>query len=120
MSGYGVIREKLHIPTYHTTTIMSIISAAASKAAVSESEAAAMIDALTETLIDACRDDDTVSVPRFGSFAAETEEEHIETDHATGRRMLIPPAIRLKFSPGGALRAAVAKKHTTAKGGSRS
>ncbi len=76
-----------------------------------------MIRALAQTLLAAARDEDTLSVPRFGSFAAQAEEEHIETDRATGRRMLMPPAIRLQFTPGGALRAAVAKHHKSSRGG---
>lgn len=47
---------------------------------------------------------DTVTVPGFGNFVPVKQTERIETDHATGRQMLMPPNISLEFVAGSALK----------------
>ena len=60
--------------------------------------------ALAATLRERCCALDTVAIPGFGSFIAEKNDEHVETDAATGRRRLIPPHISVRFNPGSKLR----------------
>lgn len=43
---------------------------------------------------------DTIAIPAFGSFAAGKVDEHIETDDSTGQRILMPPSIKVEFTPG--------------------
>lgn len=45
-------------------------------------------------------DGDTIAIPAFGSFSAKKEDEHIEIDSLNGRRLLMPPSIKVDFTPG--------------------
>ncbi len=45
---------------------------------------------------------DSVVLPSFGEFATVKTDEHIVTDNS--RRILMPPSIRITFTPGTALR----------------
>ncbi len=62
------------------------------------------IDALTEALSAVMRraftDLDAVAIPAFGTFTPVKHDEEISTDLSTGNRMLLPPEIRLEFTPG--------------------
>ncbi len=46
---------------------------------------------------------DSVAIPSFGEFRAVKTDEYVETDPA-GKRMLMPPAIKIEFSPSNVLR----------------
>ncbi|MDE5629948.1 MAG: HU family DNA-binding protein [Muribaculaceae bacterium] len=65
------------------------------------------VDALVEGLSVALRQSgselDSVAVPTFGTFVPEKHDEEIRTDLSTGRKMLLPPEISVKFVPAGAL-----------------
>lgn len=65
------------------------------------------IEALTEGLAMVIRQSgsevDSVAVPTFGTFVATKHDESVTTDLSTGRKMLLPPEIRLEFKPGAML-----------------
>lgn len=42
---------------------------------------------------------DSVAIPGFGNFVTIKQPEQVKVDQATGKRMLMPPAIKLEFSP---------------------
>ena len=66
------------------------------------------IDALVEGLAMVIRENaselDTTAIPSFGSFVPEKHDEEIITDLSTGRRMLVPPEVVLRFAPSAVLR----------------
>lgn len=62
-----------------------------------------LVDGLGIVVRQSCADLDSVAVPTFGTFVAEKHEESISTDLSTGRRMLLPPEIRIDFKPGAML-----------------
>ena len=68
---------------------------------------AADIDSLTEGLAmviaESCADLDSVAIPTFGTFVPVKHKEEVTTDLSTGKRMLLPPEIKLEFQPGGVL-----------------
>lgn len=43
---------------------------------------------------------DTLAIPAFGNFSVQKQEEYIGFDRTTGQRMLYPPHIEVKFTPG--------------------
>lgn len=65
------------------------------------------IEALTEGLAMVIRQSgaevDSVAIPTFGTFVATKHDESVTTDLSTGRKMLLPPEIRLEFKPGAML-----------------
>lgn len=42
---------------------------------------------------------DSVAIPGFGNFVTIKQPEQVKVDPATGKRMLMPPKIKLEFSP---------------------
>lgn len=57
------------------------------------------LKALGEVIADILADGDQIAIPAFGTFRANKIDEHIEADPATGNKMLIPPAVRVEFTP---------------------
>lgn len=47
---------------------------------------------------------DSVQLPGFGTFSATKEDEQIVTDLSTGKRILLPPAITVQFTPSAILK----------------
>lgn len=66
------------------------------------------VNALMEGFVTAVQeylcDMDTVQLPGFGTFSATKEDEQIVTDLSTGKRLLLPPAITIQFSPSALLK----------------
>lgn len=62
-----------------------------------------LTDALAGVIGDILTDRDSVAIPGFGEFSPIKTDEHISLD-SDGRRLLMPPAITIKFTPGTALR----------------
>lgn len=52
------------------------------------------------TVIKECmRELDSVAIPGFGNFLTIKQPEQVQVDPASGKRMLLPPKIKLEFSP---------------------
>lgn len=64
----------------------------------------ALLESLDAVIKERLSDMDTIAIPGFGEFEPVKEDEHIETDTATGERMLIPPAISVRFNPSSLLK----------------
>lgn len=62
-----------------------------------------LAQALTSTLTEVFAELDSAAIPGFGTFESVKTDEHVMTD-ATGRRMLVPPAITVKFNTSVVLR----------------
>lgn len=58
-----------------------------------------LLSGLATALRDHCAVMESVAVPGFGTFQPVKEDERILSDLSTGRRTLLPPEIRLTFSP---------------------
>lgn len=80
------------------------INHAAEAAGCTAAQASAIAGAFAACLRERCAQFDSVAIPGFGSFATEKTDEHVDTDPATGRTMLMPPHISLGFHPGSMLR----------------
>lgn len=66
--------------------------------------ASRLIEGLAALPRDECVDGNRVALPGFGTFEGVKHNEEIITDLATGRRMLLPPSMELRFVPGGMLK----------------
>ena len=47
---------------------------------------------------------DSVQLPGFGTFSATKNDEQVVTDLSTGKRILLPPAITVQFTPSAILK----------------
>lgn len=51
-----------------------------------------------------CGEENRVAIPGFGTFEGVKQQEEVVTDLTTGKRMLLPPSIEVRFIAGGMLR----------------
>lgn len=70
---------------------------------ITAADTEALAEALAMVMHNAFGDADSVAVPTFGTFTPVKHEEEISSDLSTGRRMLLPPEIRLEFTPAATL-----------------
>lgn len=68
-----------------------------------------MLEALAQQLAEHALRLDSVAIPGFGKFQGIKNDETIVTDHATGKRLLLPPEIIISFTSSGSLRNRLAK-----------
>ncbi|MCM1337014.1 MAG: HU family DNA-binding protein [Candidatus Amulumruptor caecigallinarius] len=84
-----------------------LIGEAATRSGVTDSEMERVVDALRATLTGIALAGESVAIPRFGTFAAAKEEERVSRDLSTGRNVLLPPHLELRFTAAAALRHAI-------------
>lgn len=65
---------------------------------------ARLIEGFGMIIKEQCSNAGKVAIPGFGAFEGEKHDEEISTDLASGRRMLLPPSIEVKFSAGSLLK----------------
>ena len=58
-----------------------------------------ILRALGEAMTDIMAQGDQVALPAFGTMRANKIDEHVEPDPTTGNSMLIPPSIKVEFTP---------------------
>ncbi len=81
-----------------------LINTLSKKLSRDNKDVSALIEGLSMILRDSCGNMDMVAIPSFGSFIPEKEDERVSIDLETGKRMLYPPQINLKFKPSAILR----------------
>lgn len=62
-----------------------------------------LVEALCDVLRRAGTELDAIAVPSFGTFKTVKYDEEIRPDLSTGRNMLLPPEIKLEFTPSAVL-----------------
>ena len=82
----------------------SLVNALAKRLNREPKDVTALIEGLSATLRDKLCDNNIIAIPGFGGFEPVKEDESIQTDLSTGKRMLIPPCISLKFNPSSILK----------------
>ena len=75
----------------------SFASALAKRMNCDAKEATAMIAAFASVLRDRTANLDSIAIPGFGNFVSIKEAEKIAIDQSNGRRMLLPPHIKIEF-----------------------
>lgn len=66
--------------------------------------ASRLIEGLGTILREQCGEGNRVAFPGFGTFEGVKHNEEVTTDLATGRRMLLPPSMELRFVAGSMLK----------------
>lgn len=81
----------------------SFVSRLSQRLDIDSKETNRLIDILANTFAQIATDVDSIAIPGFGTFQPVKEDEKIVVS-ADGRRMLMPPAIRLTFKESVVLR----------------
>ena len=68
-----------------------------------------LIDGFSSLIKEKCGNLSTVAIPGFGEFVPVMDEERVELN-ADGKRMLLPPRVRLTFEPSSILKAKISEK----------
>ncbi len=66
-----------------------------------------LIGGLSSFLKENCADLSVVAIPGFGEFVPVKDDERIELDKESGKRMLLPPRVRLTFEPSSILKSKI-------------
>lgn len=74
------------------------------KLACDSATAERLLDGFATILREQCGDDNRVAIPGFGTFEGVKHDEEIADDLSSGKRMLMPPYIELRFTAGGMLK----------------
>lgn len=82
----------------------TITSAIAAEMGIPVEQAGKLTEALADSLADIATELDSAAVPGFGTFHSVKHEEYVHTDEESGKRSLMPPAIRIGFQPSVVLR----------------
>lgn len=73
------------------------------RATLNYKETQKLVTSVIETIIEVIDRDEILAIPAFGTFQAEKQEEYVGVDENTGRRMLYPPVLVPRFTPGNIL-----------------
>ena len=82
----------------------TLVARLATKLGKSKTDVGVLMDAFVTAIRTQCGEMDSVSVPGFGTFEPVKHEEEIRTDLDTGKRMLYPPTVELRFVPSNILK----------------
>lgn len=75
----------------------SFISQLSRKMGAEPATASALTSALAAVLRERASNLDSIAIPGFGNFVAIKQSEKVVDDEQTGKRMLVPPRIRVEF-----------------------
>ena len=70
----------------------------------SKADVTKLLDAFVGAVQARCGELDSIALPGFGTFEGIKHNEHVEVDQATGKRMLMPPAVEISFKVSNALK----------------
>lgn len=68
-----------------------------------------LLEGFVEVVGEECRNLNRVALPSLGSFQGVKRDETVIRDLSTGKRLLLPPAIEIAFTPGGRLKNGIAE-----------
>lgn len=63
-----------------------------------------LLDGFSAILKEQCGEENRVAIPGFGTFDGVKHDEEIANDLSSGKRMLMPPYIEIRFTAGGMLK----------------
>lgn len=85
----------------------SFLAAVAQRAAIDNSLASKLTEALSAIIAESAANDCRVAIPGFGTFAGTKRDEEIVENPQTGKMLLMPPSLRLEFFPSSMLKKAM-------------
>ena len=84
-----------------------IVAEASTAAGVPSDVMARVVEGLRDTIVGLALSGDSVAIPRFGTFMPVKEGERVSRDLSTGRNVLLPPHLDMRFTAASALRRAI-------------
>ena len=69
-----------------------------------ETDVLALLDGLSYVFRDRLSNLDSIAIPGFGEFNVIKEDEYILVDKESGKKLLYPPCMKVKFKPSTKLR----------------
>lgn len=81
-----------------------LIDAVAAKSGMKKKDAEVAVNAVTETIIDALKNDDKVQLVGFGTFEVKTREARMGRNPKTGESIAVPASKHPAFSASKALK----------------
>ena len=82
----------------------NILSAIAQQADTDVKTVGNFVELLAKIITEECGRENKIAIPGFGTFEGCKHDEKIVTDLTTGKNMLLPPSIDMKFIAGGMLK----------------
>lgn len=70
------------------------------RATLNYKETQQLVSSAITMITEVLAQDDLLAIPAFGTFETEKKDEYIAVDGNSGQRMLYPPSVIAKFTPG--------------------
>lgn len=70
------------------------------RATLNYKETQQLVSSAITMITEVLAQDDLLAIPAFGTFETEKRDEYIAVDENSGQRMLYPPSVIAKFTPG--------------------
>lgn len=85
-------------------TQKELITAIAQKTEMTKSQIEELMNATSETLVQALLDGKSVMIQNFGTFEVKQKKERLTVHPKTGIRTLTPPKLQVNFKPNNSLK----------------
>ncbi|MFG6391293.1 MAG: HU family DNA-binding protein [Candidatus Amulumruptor sp.] len=73
------------------------------KTGMTREQASKMLDTIRDCLVKCALQGDSVALPGFGTFVTVKDDERVDRDLSTGRKVLLPPHLSMDFKSSSAL-----------------
>lgn len=73
------------------------------KTGLTSEQASRMLDSIRDCLVKCALQGDYVALPGFGTFVTVKDDERVDRDLSTGRKVLLPPHLSMDFKSSSAL-----------------
>ncbi len=73
------------------------------KTGMTREQASKMLDTIRDCLVKCALQGDSVALPGFGTFVTVKDDERVDRDLSTGRKVLLPPHLSMDFTSSSAL-----------------
>ncbi len=73
------------------------------KTGMTREQASEMLDSIRDCLVTCALQGDSVALPGFGTFVTVKDDERVDRDLSTGRKVLLPPHLSMDFKSSSAL-----------------
>jgi nucleoid DNA-binding protein len=81
-----------------------LTTALSKKMTLTQAEINQRLEGLVSVITAELTDGNSVSIPNFGVLEVKKRDEQVKVNPATGKRMLIPPKLAVKFKPANPLK----------------
>lgn len=97
VSGFFAVNSQNQKKDNQTMDNKQLITHLTQKLGRNRNDVNKLLDALASVVAERCGELDSIAVPGFGTFVGEKHNECVVEDNVTGKRMLMPPRVELRF-----------------------